>query len=146
MICSICQCIPQGEDIVECNKCDKIFCMECLDQFQYTEIKKKKQMGHLRDEYNPGNDAVQKMECPKYHIFYGYTPQNSRELSHAYGLSEGPQAPKPRKSLNNFVRSFVLEQLEFTHTCSKAGAMAAAAENGRSNVGATEAERGTSEA
>ena len=73
MVCLICKCIPQGEDIVECNKCDKIFCADCLDQYQYTEIKKRKYTG-IREEYNPGNSAIQKMECPKYHIFYGYTP------------------------------------------------------------------------
>ena len=94
---------------MECNKCDKVFCAACLDQYQYTEIKKKKLMGGSRDEYCPNVETVNKMECPKYHTFYGYTPLDNRDRAHAYGGLDPSQSVKPRKKLNNFVKSFVLE-------------------------------------
>ena len=102
--CEICGMIPK-DNIVECNKCDKIFCSDCLDQYQFTEIKKLKNNHERRDEYNPSPEQVMKMDCPKYHKFYGFKPLEPHERS--WGGMSNQQ--KPRKKLNQYLRKFVLE-------------------------------------
>jgi hypothetical protein len=39
--CEICSCIPV-DPIVECDKCDKLFCEICLDCFQVKEFQERK--------------------------------------------------------------------------------------------------------
>lgn len=56
------------------------------------------------------------MECPKYHAFYGFKPLESTEREWSYDERNRRQ-PLPRKKLNQHLRSFVLEEIEFDHVC-----------------------------